>query len=242
MSRSSVFHKQVPILITWSVQSFSVSCLMVLSDVITSCKYVRIQSSRFATCILLAMGRNVLFWALIFLSSTGLSQSHIEMSAGFGGSRIRVKDSGDFARIAHYQFGIDSDFRLSEYTSVKTGLHYSRRGGAFGESFFFGTLYDDLKMNYLEIPVVFVIRPQNFIFFVGPQYAVLLSAKYESQNARDVLNKTGFDIRFGGGFCPERGFGIQVHFVNGISSIAKQSDVKLTTNYFSVIGTYRIRR
>lgn len=188
------------------------------------------------------MSKTVLLWAFVFLSVTGLSQPHFEFSAGFGGSRIRAKDSGDFSRIAHYQFGMDGEFNLSEYTSIKGGIHFSRRGGAFGETFFYGTLYDELKMTYLEVPVVFVLRPQNFIFFAGPQYILLLNANYESQNAGNALNTSGFDIRFGGGFSPESGFGRQMHFVRGLSNIVKQSNWKLTTNYFCLMGTYRIRK
>jgi hypothetical protein len=189
------------------------------------------------------MTKTILLLALVFWSISGFTQTFLEFSAGAGGSRMRAaKNAGsDFSRITHFQFGIDGERSLSEYTSVKAGLHYSRRGGAIGESFFYGTTFTQLKMNSLEIPVLLMLRPQNLVLFVGPQYALLLNAKHESADVTNSLNTSSMDIRFGGGYSPQRGFGAQIHFVKGLSDITKQDGVKITTNYFSLVATYRMR-
>ncbi|MBR0036637.1 MAG: PorT family protein [Bacteroidales bacterium] len=71
------------------------------------------------------------------------------------------------------------------------------------------TDYDDLKLNYLEVPVLFQFYPtSNFYIEAGATFAKLLSSKPKEMQAENIIIPTG--ELSGGDFLPTVGLGLKL--------------------------------
>ena len=85
-----------------------------------------------------------------------------------------------------------------------------------------------IVVNYINIPFLLTYTlPAGVFFQTGPQLGVLLSAKVkadsgENEDLKDFFKSTDFDWAFGAGYqVPKGGFGFNVRYNLGISSVGK---------------------
>lgn len=81
------------------------------------------------------------------------------------------------------------------------------------------------------MPMMVVVAPDKFRFFLGPQFSILQSAKldYDKTDYDDYFANTSWSLRFGAGFTVSR-FTSQLTFINGLTDIAKDPNVKWRSN------------
>lgn len=146
-------------------------------------------------------------------------------------------------------FGVNAEFRLSDYLSVRPGLFYSGKGGdiQYIESFASGigsidqTVDQKFKLNYFEVPVNLIGHiPVNDNFNIlagaGPYVALGLSGKVtsssggsDSQTNNVKFGKDGDfkSIDFGAstllGFETAKGLIISVNYDMGFTNIMQNS-------------------
>jgi hypothetical protein len=194
--------------------------------------------------------KTVVLFLLIMLCMTSVfAQIDFEVAVGVGAATFKERKSSNgnttFSRGPHFQFGVTGELSLSQYTAIKAGVNYSRRGTGIETPISFGGIvgsdYSQLTANYIEVPMMFAIKPEKFIVFVGPQFSFLVNAEYGSTNLKGDFNTSSVDIRFGGGIRGKKGLGFQFQLVKGLSNILNQENVKWTSNYFCIMATYRIK-
>jgi hypothetical protein len=178
------------------------------------------------------------FLLLTSLSHGFAQRSEIIIIGGFTGSIIRQDgETSGFSRRYAPHFGILGGYGSSSFM-IETGVLYCSQGTRINEFDFnfSGTRSSELAMNFLNVPVMVVVGPENFRFFAGPQFSFLTSAKFQDQKANELFDKSSIGLRYGFGF-DLNSFLIQFQFANGLSDIYLDSDVKWINNsYYFTIG------
>jgi hypothetical protein len=95
-----------------------------------------------------------------------------------------------------------------------------------------------LNLNYINVPVMLQYRSSGFYGELGPQIGLLVGAKAkfdgDSEDIKEEFKSSSFALNFGAGYQLDNGFGFGARYSLGLSSIAKEDDVKIKTSVFSV--------
>lgn len=188
------------------------------------------------------------------LSIPALAQ-RIDMYAigGYTGSTMHEKGSSgnDFGRRSGGHggilFAVGSDNVLFE-----TGILYSSRGSTvkgvqFTQPASLSTGFEDLRMDFVDIPAMIVISPSSFRFFAGPQLSFLTYVSYDGNqltdaSVRDTFEKTTLGLRYGAGYIGHSNIVVEIHLVSGLTDIYKHPDLKWRNNSIQLAVGYRFFR
>jgi hypothetical protein len=187
--------------------------------------------------------KKILVVVFIFSSTFCFSQ-RVEVFAigGLNGSTVKVGNSitSDYSRIYSPTIGFFGGLG-SPYVLGEVGVLYSAQGARINVGS--KDTKVDFKLHSIDVPVMAVVAPENFRFFLGPQISFLSAEKTDTSGME--VNKKAlwslkpkdymWSIRFGAGY-ERRRLLIQLHFVNGISNILNESavDVKIRTFQISL--------
>jgi hypothetical protein len=188
--------------------------------------------------------------SFILYTTVASSQGSFKIIGGLTSSIIKQKESADgrpFTRRYAGHIGFLGGVKITEHSGINAGIIYSSRGATFEtqHGYLPFTEINGLKLNYLEIPLLYSIGSSFFSLSVGPQYAALLSAKIEGRSdwsdVKSSFSSSSFDLRYGIGLNPGR-FGFHFHFVTGLSDILKTSEYTWRSNSFNVGVSYNFLR
>jgi len=157
---------------------------------------------------------------------------------GLNGSIFKNGNSvtSDHSRIYSPTFGFIGGIG-SQYILGETGILFSTQGTKL--TLIGSNKKPEIKLNYLDVPLMVVVAPENFRFFLGPQISFLNSAKQGGTSVTDFYEKTNWSIRFGAGY-ERRRILLQLHFVNGLTDINKSDDFEYRTRTFQINLGYMI--
>jgi hypothetical protein len=157
--------------------------------------------------------------AILGAPATGFAQLP---SFGVKGGLNLANVGGDAAGNVDYKAGLN----LGAFVSIPAGPMFAIQPEAlFSQK---GTKVGDVKSsyNYLEVPVLFKLSPSlpgdivRPIFFAGPSAGILLSAKHDDADVKDLMKSADFGLTIGGGV--EFGkLSADLRYNLGLSSIGK---------------------
>jgi hypothetical protein len=146
-----------------------------------------------------------------------------------------LDDKGDMK--AGFQIGLYLVGNLSEKLAVQPELVFSGFG-ANGDD-------GDLKMNYLSIPVLLRYNINEMInIHAGPQFGILMSAKGDDDDVKDLYN--GADIGLAIGLGLDFGkFNAGARYYQGMTNVASDdftlgSDLKATNSAIQLVVGYKL--
>jgi hypothetical protein len=146
--------------------------------------------------------------------------------------------------------GIFANYKTSDAFALQLELSYIGAGEKLSASSDDATITDQLKANYIAIPLLAQYRfPFGGYIELGPQLGFLLSAKDEEDgtttDVKDNIKSTDFEAALGIGYELKKtslaGLGINVRLVRGITDISKtpSEDGKITNRGLNIGLTYR---
>lgn len=155
---------------------------------------------------------------LIFCLSSmvyGQKQSTL-IKAGVNFANLNAESDVFTSRISfHAGFGIESE--LNDKFSLVPEVLFSSQGAKSKNG-------NELRLNYVNVPVMFRLYPDGgFYFEAGPQAGILVSAKQSSNSSNDsnITNIKGQDYGFnlGLGFKSDAIIGINARYYFGLRDI-----------------------
>jgi len=142
-----------------------------------------------------------------------------------------------YAWNANFMLGV----RLTDITQLKFGLGYASRGsGVESQDFFYymnpGIETSHVKVNYLEVPILFFVGPQNINLIVGPQISFVTASDVRG------LKESEIGLKYGVGIDTDGRFIIRLLFYNGLTNMINDSKTDFKNGYYNIAFGYKLVR
>jgi len=125
--------------------------------------------------------------------STAPENAGFGIKGGLNFADVRSVDAGmDFNPKTSYHVGAFAQFSITDWFSLQPEILYSRKG------------YDSInvarKLDYFDLPVLFVFNPlSNVSFHVGPQASLLMTVKEDDMEINKEFSYQSLDYGVVGG-------------------------------------------
>ena len=186
--------------------------------------------------------KHFLFMTIAFLLLTNPVQSqktYIGVKGGLNAYTVSVDDNADYNTKFGYNVGLLGHIHMATSFAIQPEIVYSTQGTTFD----FGGVDNNLKLNYVNIPLNFQYMFDNgFRLQAGPQLGFLVGADLESGNnvtdLKDNFKSTDFGLTVGMSYVkPSTGFGIDLRYNHGLTNI-NTTDVVKTYNRGVQFGVF----
>lgn len=150
-----------------------------------------------------------------------------------GGLNISTVVGGDVDNtksLIGFHVGGLAEIHVVEKFFIQPELLYSAQGtkvdGPLGTD-------ADLKLNYLNIPVLakYYFVENKFSVEAGPQLGILLSAKANGNDIKDLTRSTDFGFNLGAGYNFTENFSVGIRYTIGLSPLSDK-DIDNTEDYY----------
>jgi hypothetical protein len=106
-------------------------------------------------------------------------------------------------------------FKLGNNFAIQPEVLFSTQGAKYDD-----INYDELKANYLNIPVLAQLRmPGGLYLETGPQAGILLSAKLKDETIKDTYQSLDWSWAFGLGLRSKMGLGLSARYNLGLTKV-----------------------
>jgi len=188
------------------------------------------------------------FLMAVLLSAGIYSQAQIKygLKAGANFYKVTGDDAEELEQSRKTKVGLAGgafvNFSLSETFSVQPELLYSQEGNKQKE----GDASLNLKLNYINIPVMLQYNASGFYGETGPQLGFLTSAKFktksgdeeEETDVKEGFKSINLSWAIGLGYKLSNGLGIGARYNLGISNIADAEEASLKSSGFHIGLSY----
>jgi len=167
----------------------------------------------------LIAGITILF---MMVGTVNAQNVNIGVKGGLNSYSINSGNSSEFDSNLGIHVGLLGHIHIDKQIALQPELVFSMQGAN-------GTGNTDLKLNYVNVPVMFQYMFDNgFRVMAGPQLGFLVSAKAENNNASVDVKNNFKAIDFGVGVNasyvhPPSNVGIDARYNFGISDISESS-------------------
>lgn len=131
-------------------------------------------------------------------------------------------------------FGGRVEFKISDKFFLQPELLYNKLGGKSVDGY---DVYI-LDFNYLQVPVYAKFKLQQFSFYGGPQFSLLISSKVKSGSVSvdvsEQIKNVEFSLASGIGYTLTNGFGFDLLFHYGLSKVIKSNEMNVTNNAIGI--------
>lgn len=172
--------------------------------------------------------KNLKLIILTSLIATSLMvNAQVKLKVGLGGganfANFSGSDASGSASLMGYNGGLMTEIKFPIKLGVEADILFSTKGATY--TFF--TISEDMKLTYIDVPVVAKIYMLKVVNLqLGAQYAMLTSANFAGDDVKDGFNS--------GDLAAVLGFGVDVSVIHfscrynyGLASIDKGgADVK----------------
>lgn len=198
--------------------------------------------------------RKVLLSAVVLFAFGSANAQDIKFGAKAGANFSTVKatlpgaadnfGSQENKMLFGFHVGGFAEFKLSDKFAIQPELLYSMQGSKYeSNGNFFGFSFtgeSDLKMSYLNVPVMAKYYATEKLFFVaGPQISFLLNAEQDSTftdsdgetttdngvDVKDQFKSIDFSLGFGAGYFFTDNLFAEARYNIGLSNIAEPQTV-----------------
>jgi hypothetical protein len=193
--------------------------------------------------------KNPFFFGVILLLILAMSETtnaQLNIQAGINSASMKFEISGfslETGSTNGFNLGVNYRNRISNKFFFSPGALFSQKGAKLEFDFGGGSESAELKLNYLEIPLMFTYQSnetKGFFAEGGPYFAYLLSVDSEDGDEEGYKN-TDFGVGLGAGYDFGQ-FILGLRGTVGISSLADDVDFEdgtVTNNVGSIYGAYK---
>lgn len=187
--------------------------------------------------------RKVLIVTFIFLAFVSISKAQFEFRAGINLAKQTIETQGLIIGIDYeigFNAGITYDKMLSENLSFRPGLLFSAKGYKLELP---GRNKTVSRFNYLEVPLDVVYHAGSLNIHAGPYVGILMSAKTDGVDIKDVAETLDLGLNFGGSYDISSNVGVGINYGLGLSNIAKTEngdDSKITNRVLTIFISYKL--
>lgn len=187
--------------------------------------------------------------------TTAAQKIQIGISAGINSASMVAHASGisvhSDGRIG-IMFGLTGDVQVAERFSIQPAVNFVQKGYKYKETDVNYVYTDEIRVNYLEIPINVIFRPQTpkvqFFMGAGPSFAFALSGKekendngtidewdlsFGSDENNDDMKAVDFGLNFLAGIQLPIGLSFAINYNLGLSNLVPGSNVdgSIKNNY-----------
>ena len=174
------------------------------------------------------------FWlsivAIFIVGFVTAQEINFGVKGGFNTSKLKGFPGGTSA-MSGFHAGAFAEIKLLNTIALQPELIYSRQGSEIDGQ-------DDLKMDYIQIPVMGKFYFLNIVYIEGgPQVGFLTNAKLGDEDFKDFFTSTDVALGLGAGvnLLDKLRAGIRFNF--GLSDISEDSN-NVKSFVFQVGGAY----
>ena len=158
----------------------------------------------------------VLAVSLLGLTTMTAQEFNFGIKGGLNSSTIGG-DVKDTKALVAFNAGVFAEIKLGDILGIQPELVYSAQGTKFKTG-------DDLKLNYLQVPVMVKLYLFDIIYAeAGPQVGFLMSAKSGSTDIKDQINSTEVALGVGAGVNIADKIRLGLRFNFGLTDVFKDS-------------------
>lgn len=158
--------------------------------------------------------KKLLFAAVAVLGFTFANAQETKFGAKGGFNMSNLSGADNASTLIGIHLGGFAELKLSDKFAVQPELLFSMQGAGFDGG--------DLKMNYINIPVMakyFVTN--NISIEAGPQIGFLMAAKADGTDVKEGYNSTDFGLNFGGSYYIDENMFLTARYGFGLSEVEK---------------------
>jgi hypothetical protein len=165
--------------------------------------------------------------AILFATTTQAQNINLGIKGGLNVYNINNDNGPKYDSKIGFNVGLLGHIHLAKQLALQPELVYSTQGAKFTTA----GIETKINLGYINIPILFQYMFDNgFRLEAGPQIGFLTSAKAETGNTeidfKDNLKKVDVGIGAGIGYVhPPTGFGVDVRYNIGLSSINENNSV-----------------
>lgn len=190
------------------------------------------------------MRKTFILFVLMAATVVAAQAQRFGLRAGANYSGIAGDNVDNLDRIYGFHAGVTSQFYVSEdsFLTVHPEILYSQKGAEYEDSGF------ELKLGYIDVPVLARINAGPLYFEGGPQLSVRVKHETNSDeddpihfyNPDELLRRAGFGYVAGVGLAATRlGLSVGVRYNGEISNINNNDDIpNIRSNVFMLTVSY----
>lgn len=178
--------------------------------------------------------KNSLLIILLFGAFTAYGQKRFVpgVKAGLSTSQLAGDTYGGFHK-AGFEGGIFVTGKLNEKWTAQMEILFVQKGSKYNGNPDLGDLsYYNLRLNYLEVPLLFQFHQKKFVFELGPSFGYLISSDeyYSNLGGRGFnphsFNTTEIGAGIGIGYTLIKNLSINWRYSNSILAIRSYTPVR----------------
>lgn len=168
--------------------------------------------------------------AVMTFGFANAQQTRFGVKGGLNISTVVGGDVNDTKSLIGFHVGGFAEIHVVEKFFIQPELLYSAQGtkvdGPLGSDV-------DLKLNYLNIPVLakYYFVENKFSVEAGPQLGILLSAKGNGTDVKDLTRSTDFGFNLGAGYNFTENLSVGIRYTIGLSPLSGK-DIDNTEDYY----------
>lgn len=168
--------------------------------------------------------------AVMVFGFANAQKTRFGIKGGLNISTVVGGDVDDTKSLIGFHVGGLAEIHVVEKFFIQPELLYSAQGtkvdGPLGTD-------ADLKLNYLNIPVLakYYFVENKFSVEAGPQLGILLSAKADGNDIKDLTRSTDFGFNLGAGYNFTDNFSVGIRYTIGLSPLSDE-DIDNTEDYY----------
>lgn len=176
-----------------------------------------------------------LFYLLVAFASMGTLSAQ-DLNYGLKGGVNFATIGGDNIEgnkvLTGFYAGGFAEIKIVDIFAVQPEVQFSAQGSSFDAG-------DDLKLNYLQVPVMAKLYFFNILYVeAGPQVGFLMSAKSGSEDIKDTLNTTEVAAGLGLGVNVLDKLRVGARMTFGLTDVNKEGDGSVRNVVFQLGGAY----
>lgn len=168
--------------------------------------------------------------AIMAFAFSNAQSTRFGIKGGLNISNVVGGDVENTNSLIGFHVGGLAEIHVVEKFFIQPELLFSAQGtkvdGPFGSS-------ADLKLNYLNIPVLakYYFIENKFSVEAGPQLGVLLSAKAEGEDIKDLTRSVDFGFNLGAGYNFTDNLSAGIRYTIGLSPLT-DDDIDNADDYY----------
>jgi hypothetical protein len=208
------------------------------------------------------MKKNVVFLTLALVATTLTTYAQVSfgVKAGYSSSTISADDNDGSSRLSGFHAGVIADLSLAESFSLQPQLLYSAKGVKFKDvDINENETKVSFKLNYLELPVNFLYKPQvgagKLFVGAGPYLALGIGGKFEDVKVKfdgkkaadldetdDKIHAKALDAgaNFLAGYELKNGLLFSINYSLGLTNFSPDGD-KSKNSYLGISVGYLLK-
>lgn len=154
--------------------------------------------------------------AVMAFSFANAQETRFGVKGGLNLTTFAGGNYWDAKSLVGFHVGGFAEIKIIERLSIQPEVLFSTQGAKLED----GLDDFDAKLNYINIPVLakFYVTKQ-FTVEAGPQLGFLVSAKHESEDAKDLYKSVDLGFNFGVGYNFTENVGVGLRYTVGLSNV-----------------------